>query len=216
MCIRVSAACAFELAGGKKTDFVTNEPVIAADRLYAAEVVKDRPVIRAYDAKKTVVWELEADGSGDLILAGDRLFAAGDHRLVAVQLPQGNQPPRITWSAAVEGDVVRLLAANGKLIAVTLDGRIMAFGAEKKAAPAVIAEQRQPIAMTDSAGKRAAELLTGEDLRGYALWLAPTICPCWARSLRGLPLRNWQLSKAIRRWSPVCGSAAIWRACTAV
>ncbi|MBI5384921.1 MAG: PQQ-binding-like beta-propeller repeat protein [Verrucomicrobia bacterium] len=91
-------------------------------------------VLQAVGADKKVRWEVRADGSGDLIKAGQRLYLAGTNAIVAFQLQADKTAARLVWSNHVEGRVARLLAANGKLFAVTLDGRIMAFG-RKPVAP---------------------------------------------------------------------------------
>ncbi|MFA7002516.1 MAG: PQQ-binding-like beta-propeller repeat protein, partial [Verrucomicrobiia bacterium] len=85
-------------------------------------------VIQAWKADKSLQWEIPADGSGDLIRAGDRLYAAGSNTIVAIETPKQGGKPAIVWSQRVQGTVRRVLAANGMLFAVTLEGRIMAFG----------------------------------------------------------------------------------------
>ncbi|MBI5686716.1 MAG: PQQ-binding-like beta-propeller repeat protein [Verrucomicrobia bacterium] len=84
-------------------------------------------VIQAWKADKSLQWEIRADGSGDLIRAGGRLYAAGSNTIVAIEPPKQGGQPAIVWSQPVQGTVRRLLAANGMLFAVTLEGRIMAF-----------------------------------------------------------------------------------------
>ncbi|MCX6901566.1 MAG: PQQ-binding-like beta-propeller repeat protein [Verrucomicrobia bacterium] len=85
-------------------------------------------VIQAWKADKSLQWEIPADGSGDLIRAAGRLYAAGSNTIVAIEVPKQGGKPAIVWSQRVQGTVRRLLAANGMLFAVTLEGRIMAFG----------------------------------------------------------------------------------------
>jgi outer membrane protein assembly factor BamB len=121
----------FDVKTGEAGKSTMNEPVIAGDRLYAAAVSeKGDPVVREMGTSEKVYWEVAADGSGDLILAGDHLYATGAERLSAIALPKGEgEKPRVTWSTPVGGTVLRLLAARGKLIAVTRDGRILAYGA---------------------------------------------------------------------------------------
>jgi outer membrane protein assembly factor BamB len=85
-------------------------------------------VVRALGTSEKIYWELKADASGDLIKAGDHLYAAGKNSLSAIAIPKGDAKPVIAWSQPVNGEVQRLLAANGKLIAVTLDGRILVYG----------------------------------------------------------------------------------------
>jgi len=88
--------------------------------------------------RESLLWEIQVDGGRDLIKAGNRLYAAGSAGITAIELPRsGGRKPEVAWSKPVEGEVFRLLAADGKLFAVTLDGRIMAFGSGK-AAPGLI------------------------------------------------------------------------------
>jgi outer membrane protein assembly factor BamB len=166
---------AFDLTNGKKTDFVTTEPVIAPDCLYACETVKDRPVIRCYDNARKVRWELEADASLELIQAGQRLYGAGKSQIIAVDLPKANSgepetKPAIVWSQPVDGQVVRLLAASERLFAVLLDGRILAFGTENNAAPPVHSETAQSTTADPSMKQAAERILQSGNSEGYAIW----------------------------------------------
>jgi outer membrane protein assembly factor BamB len=162
----------FALSNGVKTAFQPNEPVLAGDRIYSAEVVQDRPIIRACEAQtKTVLWEVDADGRGDLILAGDTLYAAGSSgKLTAIRVAQ-DKPAQVAWSIPVEGQVERLLAANGQLFAVTLEGRIMAFGATAPDTPAVLKDRMEPLAVDAASEKLVSELLQASPAEGYALWI---------------------------------------------
>ena len=137
---------AYDLVSGEKTAFTTNEPVLG-ETVFAYEQkqlddkeqsdnsdtastpVSEIPVLRAYNAAKEVVWELEGvDGSGDIIRAGNRLYAAGEKTLTAVDLPEDGSAASVAWSMPVQYDIQRLLAASGKLLGVTLDGRILCYG----------------------------------------------------------------------------------------
>ncbi len=77
--------------------------------------------------REALLWELEADATSDLIRAGGSLYAAGSEGITAISLDGGD--PSVSWHLAVDGGVERLLAADGKLFGVTLDGRILAFSA---------------------------------------------------------------------------------------
>ena len=111
-------------------------PVVTTDMYYFSG-----PAVTAVDAGRlrnnfeswvdSKVWEIPVDASGDLIRSGDRLYAAGSGRITGIDLGSGDGQPKIAWMKAVSGDVERLLAADGKLFAVTLEGSIMAFGAQK-------------------------------------------------------------------------------------
>ncbi|MCE9552373.1 MAG: PQQ-binding-like beta-propeller repeat protein [Planctomycetes bacterium] len=124
------------------------EPVLDRGAIYVAEEGKIRSiklVTTPEEAKRLgidftkkplpvrhTLWEIEADGSGDLIKAGNRLYAAGKKSITAIDVsagPTGN--PQIAWTMPVEEGILRLLAASDRLFAVTLDGRILAYGNDK-------------------------------------------------------------------------------------
>lgn len=148
-----------------------NEPVISGDRLYAAAVSeKGGPVIRELGTSEKVHWEVAADGSGDLIRAGRNLYAAGKDEIQVVALPQSKEEtPRVIYKLPVDGAVQRLLAANGKLIAVTLDGRIQVYGSGS-AQGKIDSEQKALPSQSPEVLTRARALLEPlDDLGGYAL-----------------------------------------------
>ncbi|MDA1143176.1 MAG: PQQ-binding-like beta-propeller repeat protein [Planctomycetota bacterium] len=72
-------------------------------------------------------WEIAADASGDLIKAGNRLYAAGGNHITAIEIPAEGGAPRTVWTKDAGERIARLLAADGKLFAVTSSGKIMAF-----------------------------------------------------------------------------------------
>ncbi len=131
---------------------------------------RDVRVVQAYDAKNALQWEFEADASGDLIKAGDHLYAAGPDEIVAVSLTEN----KVTWKHAIDGEVLRLLAANGKLFAVTLDGRILCYGADRQRDPRkpllkVAADKAWPFSKSAD-NKLARQVLALADAdEGYAL-----------------------------------------------
>jgi len=110
-------------------------------------------------------FNVPADASGDLIRAGSRIYAAGKKQITAL-----DTAGQAVWTQPVEGEVLRLLAGAGRLVAVTLDGRILVFGSEAgKAEP--IVETPTPLAPPAEAVARAKELLTqAKASEGYALW----------------------------------------------
>jgi len=177
---RVRGTMALDLPKGTDAKFQVNEPVLADDVLYTAIGAATKPVaspprVQAYDAQNKLLWEIEADGTGDLIQAGNRLYAAGAGILTAVALPGEQGPARIAWTQRVEGDVCRLVAAAQRLVAVTLDGQILAFG-ETRTEPKIL--QRSELSSAgdqaapgDQASPDAARLLEIAGTReGYALW----------------------------------------------
>lgn len=173
---RLKGVREFDLASGDKTAFMPNEPVLHGSLIYSAEETKTGvAVIRAYGSDRKPVWEIEADGRGDLILAGDRLYAAGAEGLTAIALPNpAQEQPQIVWSAtvdpAVDGQVERLLAADNKLFAVTAGGDILAFGAVSDAPAQPVVEQLAELQPSEEQLRRAAEILAAGEGQGYALW----------------------------------------------
>ena len=116
----------FHLDSGKKTEIRMNEPVLTKELVYA--YADGHVVARNPGEKFSEVWKIEADGSGDLIKAGNRLYAAGEKEITAIDLPTKSKKAGVAWRIPVTGQVLRLVAGAEKLIAVTLDGRIIAFG----------------------------------------------------------------------------------------
>lgn len=171
---------AFSLADGVKTAFMPNEPVLHGPFVYSAETDPEgRAVIRAYGQDEKLVWEIEADGRGDLILAGNQLVAAGGGTISLIALPTEHQPPRIAGGWKTDAGVERLLAADGKLFAVTADGRIMAYGrsetdvdpAAQPQPPESVRSSESPVLAEDDRGHRIlAELHGSGQAEGYALW----------------------------------------------
>lgn len=120
----------------------TTYPVITQDTFYlsgkvvTAYVLKPEKLEKTVNKKKTVSWNFKkrwartADASGALIKAGDDLFAGDKGQVSRISLAEPDKL-LITWTAKVDGQVARLIAADNRLFAVTLQGHIHAFGADK-------------------------------------------------------------------------------------
>lgn len=79
------------------------------------------------EKKLDTLWTINVPASNDLIKAGNYLYAADSTGIHAIQLSDTRQP-RLAWSQSVPKNIDRLLASNGKLIAVSNDGTIIVFG----------------------------------------------------------------------------------------
>jgi len=67
-----------------------------------------------------------------LIRAGFRVYLGSPGQISAVELPLvKGMAPVTSWKASVEGNPVSLIAADDRLFAVTLEGRIYCFGPER-------------------------------------------------------------------------------------
>lgn len=166
---------AFDLATGLKTAFMPNEPVLADGWIYAAEQDKQTPVVRAYRPDQTVAWQIAADGQGDLILSDDKLIAAGEHVITCIRLPQGEQPAEVTLTIPTQTSVDRLLVADRKLFAVSVDGSVTAYGetAERDPVPVRAATKGSAESLllaAENDQQVAQELLATDNSEGYALW----------------------------------------------
>lgn len=131
-----------------------------------------KKVVQAWRADQSLEWEIEADGSGDIIRAGSRLYVAGGGRVAAIGVPKPGGQPSIAWSLPVEGRIARLLAARRMLFAVTREGRIMAFGDATPAAPVILREKPRAIISPPEANRITSEIAAKNGVSaGYALCL---------------------------------------------
>lgn len=155
-------------------------------------------------------WEVKADATVDLIKAGKRLYAAGSNSVAAIELPAGLRRARVAWNAPVR-DVQRLLAANGKLIATTLDGRIVTFGEEKLKAVTLPSKPR-PVRPTAALVAQAKAMIAEADAgEGYALWFGVEDGQLLEAVLLNSSCASWPWTPTRRRWSN-CGGAGTRRA----
>jgi outer membrane protein assembly factor BamB len=119
--------------------------------------------------KEKLLWSIDVDASGDLIKAGDRLYAAGGNRITVLSLRSKYVAPKIEMQITVGGTVERLFAADGKLFAVTLEGKILAYGEEK-----TVPLQMHPNSCAQFSKKKttaARDILTQTGVKdGYALF----------------------------------------------
>ncbi len=178
---RLKGVREFQLSDGVKTAFQPNEPVLHRSMVYSAETDgNDNPVVRAYDKDRGVAWEVAADGAGDLIMAGERLYAAGEAGITPIRLPVADGTPQVERTIPVDGQVERLVAANGMLFAVTLEGDLHAFGGDAGEADREDASERrvtdgsprgdESLHVGEAAASVAARLLDAGQSEGYALW----------------------------------------------
>jgi len=133
----------FHLNSGKRTEVALNEPVLAGKAIYTATDT----MVRRVDAINHEIWRVAVDGSGDLILAGHRLYAAGEKAISAIELRGATRqrPPKVVWSIPVKGHVERLLAGGDTLLAVTREGDLHAFGRPAGHQAGAFETTREPI-----------------------------------------------------------------------
>jgi outer membrane protein assembly factor BamB len=80
------------------------------------------------------IWQTETLTQLDNIhiAAGSRVYGSGeDGTVTAIDIPAGKNQAEVSWQAKVEGEVWSMLAADGKLFVVTLEGNLFCFAAKK-------------------------------------------------------------------------------------
>ena len=156
--------------GDKLVNKIGRYPVIDGDTIYTSYegVVAAYNIADGAEWGTNQLWTISADATGDLIKAGNRLYASGDNSITSIEIGNGN--PTIKWVIPVNGVVERLVAANGKLFAVTLDGRIMAFGGTE-VEPTRILDIPAPAAVSQASTEEARSILENTGVSdGYALF----------------------------------------------
>ena len=105
------------------------------------------------------------------ITAGSRVYGSGkDGTILAVDIPANNNKSGISWQAKVDGEVWNMLAADGRLFVITLEGKLYCF-AENKIEPKRYARRIKPLpAGSGQWADKAKQILemTGEK-EGYCL-----------------------------------------------
>lgn len=163
----------YNLKTGLPTLFVHNDPVLHDETLYSAILKNKQPLIKAYKKNHQELWSLAVDGQGDMLRAGNRLYAAGEKTLSAIALPvKKDQKPKVAWQLPIQGQVLRLVAADNKLFAVTLDGEIQAFGTPSdNSTPQPIVQKKSATLFSnpDSIQKAKSLLETTQAKQGYVI-----------------------------------------------
>ncbi|MFP6601039.1 MAG: PQQ-binding-like beta-propeller repeat protein, partial [Pirellulaceae bacterium] len=103
------------------------------------------------------------------IQAGTRVYATSPGKIAAIDLPTAGGQPKISWQAAIDGDPLSLVAANGRLFVTTRAGRLYAFGETPVTEPVTHAKPALP-ATAQSEQVRLITKATGIN-SGYCLVL---------------------------------------------
>lgn len=142
---------------------------------------EEKPKTEEKDDKKTEekppagkhepLWKLKLDATGDLIKAGNRLYAAGKSGITILEEADNGASARIVDTIKVSSAVERLIAADDKLFAVTADGGVHAFGRGAPAEPVGEAAATAPDSAALAAAKAEAKTILDRTrvTDGYAL-----------------------------------------------
>jgi len=137
-----NAGFMFDLESGTSLGVVRSDVALTEDTIYAL----NSGTVRAFDPARLKVeerdddrgrkwnsltmpemWQLDLDATTHII-AGRRLYAAGEGVVQAVEIPMAGGHPRIVWRGRIAGTARRVVAADDKLFVVTVEGRIYCFG----------------------------------------------------------------------------------------
>jgi len=112
--------------GERLSNKAGNYPVVDGDTIYFSG---ERISAAVLDEDKNLqfIWNTNIAATSDMIKAGNFLYAAHDREIKAIRLKPGNEP-ECAWNYTAPENVTRLLASNGKLIAVTDQGTMIIFG----------------------------------------------------------------------------------------
>ncbi|HUT45830.1 MAG TPA: PQQ-binding-like beta-propeller repeat protein [Sedimentisphaerales bacterium] len=103
--------------------------------------------------------------------AGSRVYGSGeDGTIMAVDIPVENSQAEVSWQAKVDGEVWNMLAADGRLFVITLEGSLYCF-AEKKTEPKRYALEPKslPVRSEQWADKAKQILEMTDEKDGYCL-----------------------------------------------
>jgi outer membrane protein assembly factor BamB len=113
------------------------------------------------------LWTIDVSAGNDLIKAGDCLYAADTTGSVSAVKIRNGRPEKL-WTINTGKPAERLLAANGKLIAVTEDGTIMVYGDTPVNSVATISREHA-IPSSEKINPAAGILETTRVKKGYAV-----------------------------------------------
>ncbi len=147
----------FDLADGSHHKATLPEPIPAPEALYTSDghriralkipgatigPTKVKSPRRRSPWRATELWSLKTEGKLQ-IKAGSRLYLNDGPLLKAVDLPGNRGRAKVSWQTRIAGTPANMLAADGKLIVVTLEGTIYCFG-EKPATARMPKEKVRP------------------------------------------------------------------------
>jgi len=124
--------------------------------------------------KTTLKWKAPCTNSSCLILAGDVLFAGGKGSLIALSANDG----KALWKSApgeIDGNVYTMAAAEGRLFACTMKGRIYSYGPKGSSTHGVVTHKVKKAPYERSATKAVFKMAADAILkqtgvtRGYAV-----------------------------------------------
>lgn len=142
-------------------------PVVDGDTIYFSGNSITAVLLNEEKIPDTL-WTIHVGATGDMIKAGNILYASDSAGISAIALGK-DKGPELLWKYPLSGNIQRLLAANGKLIAVSDDGTIITFGDTPEDRVRKLRYERRPaVSLWPGRGKI---IRTSDTREGYALFL---------------------------------------------
>jgi len=151
--------------GNKLFPYAGEYPVVDGDTIYSSG---ENIVAYALDEKNIpdTLWSLDISATNDLIKAGNVLYAADSTGITAVRIEKDKKPV-IMWRIYSDINIDRLVASNGKLIAVSDDGTIRIYG-DKQVLYKVT--QQEPVVIHKSRFSKIRKIIRSTSVKeGYAV-----------------------------------------------
>lgn len=103
--------------------------------------------------------------------AGSRLYGGLPGAVQALEIPDTDGDPEVSWQAQIKGTPSRMIAADGKLFVVTGEGRLYAFGEKKPVRVIVHSKPDRIVKRKDDLWTKSASdaLKESGTTEGYAL-----------------------------------------------
>ncbi len=121
------------------------------------EETKDRRGRTQHELKLKRLWKADdTDGLEVFLKAGSRLYAGRKNEIHVVDLKKDGKPEDGSRLAKIEGTPSSMLAADGRLLVVSREGRVYCFGAESRA-PVVHKEANPRVAANNGDARDLAE-----------------------------------------------------------
>lgn len=163
---RVRMTSMYDSETGKKLVSNAGEyPVVDGDTVYFSGKNIKAAILNPKNQLETL-WTIDIPATNDMIKAGNYLYAADSSGISAIKISRGKKP-ELRWKHSSAILIERLIASNGKLIAVSGDGTIQVFGDKPVQSVSYLYEPVIPIKKDYPGAKRIINS-TGVN-EGYAL-----------------------------------------------
>jgi len=140
-------------------------PVIDGNKIYFSGKNITAVILDSKNQPDTL-WTLDIPATNDLIKAGNYLYAADSTGISAIRIGRDNKP-ELAWKHASGKLIERLIASNGKLIAVLEDGSIQVFGDKPVASVSYLREPDDALTRKSALAKKITE--SAGTTSGFAL-----------------------------------------------